>query len=150
MVALPWLPGSQTTPASAAASAARCMRRLLVQYQATSTTTAHRATSAIIAPAKMTSTWPRSRAVRVVRRRARRPAAGDAGSVVEGDITVLLVGRVQRHDGAIGHGEPVQPGPPKNRISEASGVTAWYVYEIETPSESGLLVLLLRVHESHP
>jgi hypothetical protein len=42
------------------------------------------------------------------------------------------------------------PGPPKNRRREASGVTAWYVYEMDTASESGLLVLLFRVHESQP
>ena len=51
-------PGSHTTPASAAASAARCMRWLTVQYQATSTTTAHSAMRAIIAPAKITMIWP--------------------------------------------------------------------------------------------
>ena len=60
---MPWetSPGSQTTPARAAASAARCTFRLLAQYQETSTTTARMPTKTIVATAKMARTWPRWR-----------------------------------------------------------------------------------------
>jgi hypothetical protein len=48
--------GSHTTPASAAASAARCTLSELAQYQETSTTTASRPTKTRMAPAKITAT----------------------------------------------------------------------------------------------
>ena len=51
--------GRKMTPASAAASAARWIRRFMDQYQAMSMTTAHSAMSATSAPAKITRTWPR-------------------------------------------------------------------------------------------
>src|ERR1700690_1569929 len=51
-------------PASAAASAVRWTRRLLAQYQDTSTTIATMPSRATIAPAKITRTWPVWRAVR--------------------------------------------------------------------------------------
>ena len=54
-------PGSHTTPASEAASAARWTLRLLAQYQETSTTTARMPTKTIVATAKMARTWPRWR-----------------------------------------------------------------------------------------
>src|SRR6185295_822200 len=98
MAAWPWLPGSHTTPASAAASAARCIRRLLVQYQATSTTTAHSAIRAIIEPAKITRIWPASRPRRRGRRDAAAGRAGVVGSSVVGCITGFSVGGVEGHD----------------------------------------------------
>ena len=56
MDAWPGLPGSQTTPARAAASAVRWMRSELAQYHDTSMTMERSAKKARIAPAKITMT----------------------------------------------------------------------------------------------
>src|SRR5262245_31840129 len=74
------------------------MRWLTVQYQATSTTTAHRANRAMIAPAKITMIWPRSREVRP---RGRVGRIGAAVSRTSMSVMVSSARRVEGHDGAV-------------------------------------------------
>ena len=75
-------PGRNTTPASAAASAARCMRRLLVQYHDRSMTAAASIANRSIAPAKITMTWPRE---------PRGLAGGDSSVAVSARTDAIIV-----------------------------------------------------------
>ena len=73
--ALPGAPGSQTTPARAAASAARWTRSVFAQYQLTSTTIAVIPVRTKMLMTNRTSIWPRARTrPRAWAARARKPA----------------------------------------------------------------------------